>query len=232
MKNKLFGVFVFAGASFVSFNALAHGSFSSNSTSAQGYGITFSVPLEAPVAGLTMGGLVCTKSHKAIAEANLWMDHADGKGHGGPKVTLRPISNQCAQINSINFPHAGKWQVQLKFEGGDTGVFEFDVAGSLDDGVFTATSSEGTFGTIQFEQFPLDTKTDSFLFCSNSLTPPKEAQLWMPDMGHGSSPTQITSHSEICSEVSAVDFFMPGNWEIRTELENGEKFAFALAIKD
>lgn len=44
--------------------------------------------------------------------------------------------------------------------------------------------------------------------------------LFMPDMGHGSSPTKAKKISESTFKVSKVFFTMPGVWEVRLSLKN------------
>lgn len=46
----------------------------------------------------------------------------------------------------------------------------------------------------------------------------RKAVLWMPDMGHGSAPTQIEALSESEYLVKKIFFIMPGFWEIRWEV--------------
>lgn len=45
--------------------------------------------------------------------------------------------------------------------------------------------------------------------------------LWMPSMGHGSSPVTIEKLESGVFRVRRVYFIMPGEWEIRTFLKNG-----------
>jgi hypothetical protein len=52
------------------------------------------------------------------------------------------------------------------------------------------------------------------------------AKLWMPDMGHGSSPTRVVPEKSINGDVlpgeyrvQEVYFVMPGKWEIWVELK-------------
>lgn len=47
------------------------------------------------------------------------------------------------------------------------------------------------------------------------------AQLWMPSMGHGSSPITLTSKSSGIYKATKVFFVMPGDWEIRVKLFKG-----------
>ena len=45
--------------------------------------------------------------------------------------------------------------------------------------------------------------------------------LWMPSMGHGSSPVTIEKLEPGVYRIRRVYFIMPGEWEIRTFLKNG-----------
>lgn len=52
-----------------------------------------------------------------------------------------------------------------------------------------------------------------------SLTP----QLWMVTMGHGSATTPtVTARGQGIYQLDNVDFFMPGQWQIRTLLVGGQ----------
>jgi len=42
--------------------------------------------------------------------------------------------------------------------------------------------------------------------------------LWMPSMGHGSSPTKIEKLASGSYRISRIYFIMPGDWEIRFQL--------------
>lgn len=46
-------------------------------------------------------------------------------------------------------------------------------------------------------------------------------KLWMPDMGHGSSPVTITRTEAGVYQVSRVFFIMPGDWEVRVQIKRG-----------
>lgn len=45
--------------------------------------------------------------------------------------------------------------------------------------------------------------------------------LWMPSMGHGSSPTTVTRLDVGTYRVSNVFFIMPGKWEMRFQIKDG-----------
>lgn len=47
--------------------------------------------------------------------------------------------------------------------------------------------------------------------------------LWMPGMGHGSSPTETTKIDTGTYRSDKVLFIMPGEWEIRFQVKNGNE---------
>lgn len=59
-------------------------------------------------------------------------------------------------------------------------------------------------------------------FKTNGVANPMDlkAVLFMPDMGHGSSPTKVEKISESSFKVSRMYFTMPGLWEIRLTIKN------------
>lgn len=47
-------------------------------------------------------------------------------------------------------------------------------------------------------------------------------QLWMPSMGHGSSPVTVTEKDIGIYKAARVFFIMPGDWDIRVKLQDGD----------
>ena len=47
--------------------------------------------------------------------------------------------------------------------------------------------------------------------------------LWMPSMGHGSSPVTMTLIQDGVYRASEIFFIMPGLWEIRFQLKDGSR---------
>lgn len=69
---------------------------------------------------------------------------------------------------------------------------------------------------------PIRVETNSVKVCSKS-SPLKSLTLWMPAHGHGSSePTIGKADGNSCSEVTDLNFTMPGKWTLTAELENGD----------
>jgi hypothetical protein len=53
--------------------------------------------------------------------------------------------------------------------------------------------------------------------------PPHEvaAKLWMPAMGHGSSPVRLSRTGAGLYDVSEAYFVMPGDWDVHVQLKSG-----------
>lgn len=93
--------------------------------------------------------------------------------------------------------------------------------------------SKGTIaGRIQWESLPSEGNFSSFVLeivdLANDPTnlPPDlrlRVVLWMPSMGHGSSPVKIESLGRGLFHVTQVYFIMPGEWEMRLEIRSGEE---------
>lgn len=88
--------------------------------------------------------------------------------------------------------------------------------------------------SIIWEKMPTDTEAGSFVFKSFKLNSYDSSQvlvdlaflpkvlLWMPGMGHGSSPTVVQKLDTGTYLASKVYFVMPGDWEIKIQLLNGK----------
>jgi hypothetical protein len=75
--------------------------------------------------------------------------------------------------------------------------------------------SEGAFAIMTLTFFAKDTPSISIQPKNNP-----EVVLWMPSMGHGSSPVTITSQEMGIFRASDIYFIMPGPWEIRYQLRD------------
>lgn len=82
---------------------------------------------------------------------------------------------------------------------------------------------------ITWEVQPTDDAAGAFLLKFYSANSPEVALdpqakvavvLWMPSMGHGSSPVTVTPVSPGVYRATNVYFVMPGAWEIRIKLKN------------
>jgi len=68
-------------------------------------------------------------------------------------------------------------------------------------------------GSLIFKVYRLNHFDKTPVVVDSALTP--EVVLWMPSMGHGSTPTQTTRLDVGTYRVSNVFFIMPGEWDIR-----------------
>ncbi len=85
-------------------------------------------------------------------------------------------------------------------------------------------------GQILWEKVPTESEMGSFLLKFHLQSSPKElidpsytvqVVLWMPSMGHGSSPVKIQKIETGVYRIYNVFFIMPGEWEIRIQLKDG-----------
>lgn len=101
-------------------------------------------------------------------------------------------------------------------------------------GTLTATSLQGRILTLTFPTDRITSHTAIATFClsdssaaSVALT---SAKLWMPQHGHGSSPTALTPTTSHCTEISRINFVMTGDWDIRIKLADSDSAAFVVEV--
>jgi len=94
-------------------------------------------------------------------------------------------------------------------------------------------SQSGLCLTWFWEKKPTSTEMGSLVFKTYRLNlvdqTPVEVDLvsnptvvlWMPSMGHGSTPTLTARVDEGTYRATNVFFIMPGDWEIRFQVKNG-----------
>lgn len=79
--------------------------------------------------------------------------------------------------------------------------------------------AESEFGSLIFKTYKLE----------NSQVVPQDLSgtaalvLWMPSMGHGSSPTTVTRIEAGTYRASRVYFVMPGAWDLHFQNKDGAK---------
>ncbi len=89
-------------------------------------------------------------------------------------------------------------------------------------------AKENICAAIKWEVEPNENTKGSFIlsFTDSAGAPVAPVQavaikLWMPAMGHGSSPVTLSQINATSYRVSDVYFVMPGRWEIHVQLKNG-----------
>lgn len=91
---------------------------------------------------------------------------------------------------------------------------------------FLQFSSQALCAAYDWETYPSESETGAFVArftnpATGSLIDPAlplKVVLWMPSMGHGSSPVEVTRLSVGLYRVARVYFSMPGTWQIRFQL--------------
>ncbi|MFV8257880.1 FixH family protein [Bdellovibrio bacteriovorus] len=83
-------------------------------------------------------------------------------------------------------------------------------------------SKENICAELIWKQNPTSTDFSEFELRFNSAVAAENLSviLWMPSMGHGSSPVKIESLGDGKFRVFKVFFIMPGDWEIRIVLKD------------
>lgn len=87
-------------------------------------------------------------------------------------------------------------------------------------------NSQNLCAAYDWEKYPTESETGAFVArftnpTSGALIDPAlslKVILWMPSMGHGSSPVTVTRLSTGVYRVDRVFFSMPGVWQIRFQL--------------
>lgn len=117
--------------------------------------------------------------------------------------------------------------------GGESG------ASKSGSGCMATFAISGSCVELKWEKFPTETDFGSFIFTitdstgilvdapsTNATTLPKVV-LWMPSMGHGSSPVTVERLGTGLYRATAVFFSMKGDWEIRFQTSS-EQATYAL----
>ncbi len=79
------------------------------------------------------------------------------------------------------------------------------------------TSKE--MGSLIFKTYRLNTFDQTSVPVDMPIVP--TLVLWMPGMGHGSTPTQTTRLDVGTYRASRVFFIMPGEWNLQFQVQNG-----------
>ncbi len=90
--------------------------------------------------------------------------------------------------------------------------------------------------TMAWETAPTESGFGSFTFQARragaavDLEPPPAVLLWMPSMGHGSSPVRVSTLAPGNYRAERVFFPMHGSWELRFQLKEGHEVRDELAL--
>jgi hypothetical protein len=96
---------------------------------------------------------------------------------------------------------------------------KFSVSGDCVSFVWeTVPASVKDYGSFLFKIYRLNKGDGSMVLVEASGT--VVVQLWMPSMGHGSSPVTVEHLDVGTYRAKQVLFIMPGQWEIRFQIVN------------
>lgn len=98
--------------------------------------------------------------------------------------------------------------------------------------IVEAETTAGDMIRVRFAANPVTQTVRTAALCVESQTRVTMAKLWMPDMGHGSSPTRLTEMTPGCTKVERINFLMEGAWEIRVTLDGGDKGTLAVEVEE
>jgi hypothetical protein len=86
-------------------------------------------------------------------------------------------------------------------------------------------ANKGPCVTVDWEQLPTESDFGSFFFHTSPGDPPlpPSVLLWMPSMGHGSSPVTVEKTGVGEYHATKVFFAMKGVWQLRFQLKSGRE---------
>jgi hypothetical protein len=86
-------------------------------------------------------------------------------------------------------------------------------------------ANRGPCVTIDWEQLPTESDVGSFFFHTSPGDPalPPSVLLWMPSMGHGSSPVAVEKTGVGEYHATKVFFAMKGVWQLRFQLKEARE---------
>ncbi len=96
---------------------------------------------------------------------------------------------------------------------------------------FTAVSRSGDNLSLEFNEDVITRNSSEAIFCNGRRAMVVNAELWMPSMGHGSSPIAVYPQNNSCTALRNLNFMMSGDWELRLNLNNMDSGVFAFEVR-
>jgi hypothetical protein len=96
--------------------------------------------------------------------------------------------------------------------------------------LLSAESGAGRQMTLSFAEDEVTAAVQTAVLCAEPAAAITTAKLWMPDMGHGSSPTALVRQDDACTRVERLNFLMPGLWELRVGFADGDAGTFSFSV--
>lgn len=108
--------------------------------------------------------------------------------------------------------------------------FSFSIS-AIAGRTYTTVSKSGDNWTLGFEEDAVTTETQEAVFCGTRQISIEAAQLWMPSMGHGTSPVSLAPVSNGCTAIRDINLLMQGVWELRIKLISGDFGVFKFVVR-
>lgn len=109
-------------------------------------------------------------------------------------------------------------------------------------------SPENYFGQLTFIGGEPNSKDlAQAIMCADQVNEIEKVDLYMPDMGHGSQPPQVSPYNEVpeelatkakenpffgCIHISQMQLYMPGLWQVRVFYKDGTVGLFSLNLAE
>ncbi len=134
-----------------------------------------------------------------------WILHSIVLLHIGLTGCAKPLSKPPVESSEALLKTGARCQAHLK------------VDQVCLDSVWETYPTETDFGTLI-----VVARDDKSGFLKTSFTPDLKVKLWMPSMGHGSSPVRIDQIQPGILKIERVFFNMRGDWEIRFQTKTDQ----------
>lgn len=110
-----------------------------------------------------------------------------------------------------------------------------------------SSETKDLIGILGIQSTEISSETLMYGFiCVNYASDVSKVDLFMPDMGHGSSPPVVSKLDEIpkgfkipstqasdygCFNISKIEMFMPGIWQVRVFYKSHSEGIFTVDVK-
>jgi hypothetical protein len=96
----------------------------------------------------------------------------------------------------------------------------------------TGTSVQGKSLVVSFDGDKVTQDSSAATLCSNQTITVEKVRLWMPDHGHGSTPTSLARLSDECTKIQSINFSMNGRWQLNILLSEQDSAVIEVNVVD
>ena len=134
-------------------------------------------------------------------------------------LVLALLLVSCADKNYVSVPASGAGGENKPGSCQMTCTARFQTSRFCFSHAWEKMPTEKDFGSFTFK-ISRDNAFDQTMVM-HDFSDPVTVILWMPSMGHGSSPVTLERIDTGTYRASRVFFSMPGEWELRVQVKNG-----------